>query len=337
MEKIKIKDRVLTGDRPTGRLHLGHYLGSLKNRVKLQDEYQTFVLIADIQALTDYYDRTEIISKSVFELMKDYLAVGIDLNKTTICLQSMLPAIHELTVLYMNMVTLAQIQRNPTVKEELKNKAFKQSPPLGFVCYPVSQAADITAFGARFVPVGEDQLPIIELAREVVKRFNRLYKNSPLIEPTAILGEAKRLPGIDGQAKMSKSLNNAIYLSDSQQELKEKIKKMYTDPNRIHANVPGKVSGNPVFIYHNAFNSDKAEVKDLKTRYQTGKVSDTEVKEKLFKAMDNFLAPIREKRQSYDGQEKELLEILIAGTKKADEITKQTLNSVKESMGLVRW
>jgi len=325
------KKRILTGDRPTGRLHLGHYVGSLQNRIKLQDEYDQFVMLADVQALTDNFENPEEVRKSIKEVLLDYLAVGIDPKKTTILIQSLIPEIAELTVFYLNLVTLERVLRNPTVKDEIKQKGFGQNIPAGFAMYPVSQAADITIFNASLVPVGEDQLPMIEQTREIVRKFNSLY-GQVFIEPEALLGEVKRLPGIDGNAKMGKSLGNCIYLSDSEEELKRKVMSMYTDPNRIHPTDPGKVEGNPIFVYHDVFNPDKAQVADLKKRYQEGKVGDIEVKEKLFVALNNFLTPIREKRSEFEGKDKILDRILKDGTEKARGVAGETMKKVRKAM-----
>lgn len=325
------KKRILTGDRPTGKMHLGHFVGSLKNRVKLQDSYDQFVMIADVQALTDNFEQPEKVRASIKEVLLDYLAVGIDPKKTTILIQSMIPEIAELTIFYLNLVTLERVLRNPTVKDEIKQKGFDKNIPAGFAMYPVSQAADITIFNANLVPVGEDQLPMIEQTREIVRKFNSLY-GEVFVEPEALVGEVKRLPGIDGNAKMGKSLGNAIYLSDSEEELRKKVMSMYTDPNRIHPTDSGKVEGNPVFIYHDVFNPDKAEVADLKERYEKGKVGDIEVKEKLFKALDDFLRPIREKRKEFEGKDAELDKILIEGTAKAHEVAKETMKQVRRAM-----
>jgi len=335
------KKRILTGDRPTGRMHLGHFVGSLKNRVKLQDSYDQFVMIADVQALTDNFEQPQKVRASIKEVLLDYLAVGIDPKKTTILIQSMIPEIAELTVFYLNLVTLERVLRNPTVKDEIKQKGFGQNIPLGFAMYPVSQAADITVFNADLVPVGEDQLPMIEQTREIVfktmldaeeivRKFNSLY-NKVFVEPEALVGEVKRLPGTDG-AKMGKSVNNAIYLSDGEEELKKKVMSMYTDPDRIHSTDPGKVEGNPVFIYHDVFNPNKSEVGDLKKRYKEGKVGDVEVKEKLFVALNTFLKPIRERRSEFEGKDAELEKILKEGTEKAREAAKETMQKVRHAM-----
>jgi len=325
------KKRILTGDRPTGKMHLGHFVGSLKNRVKLQDSYDQFVMIADVQALTDNFENPEEVRKNIKEVLLDYLAIGIDPAKTTILVQSMIPEIAELTVFFLNLVTLERVLRNPTVKDEIKQKGFGQQIPAGFAMYPVSQAADITVFNASLVPVGEDQLPMVEQTREIVRKFNALY-GEVFVEPEALVGEVKRLPGIDGSAKMGKSLGNAIYLSDSEEDLKKKVMSMYTDPNRIHPTDPGKVEGNPVFVYHNVFNPDKAEVEDLKKRYKEGKVGDIEVKEKLFIALNSFLAPIREKRKEFEGKNEILDQILESGTAKAREVAKETMKKVRLAM-----
>ncbi|MBI3954784.1 tryptophan--tRNA ligase [Candidatus Collierbacteria bacterium] len=326
-----MKKRILTGDRPSGRLHLGHYVGSLANRVKLQDEYDQFVLIADVQALTDNFETPEKVAGSVSGLVLDYVACGIDPEKSTIVVQSKIPEIAELTVFYMNLVTLNRVLRNPTVKEEIKQKGFDDSVPVGFAVYPVSQAADITAFGANLVPVGDDQLPMIEQTREIVRRFNQLYGQT-LVEPEALVGEFPRLVGLDGNAKMSKSLGNAIYLSDPEEEVRKKIMNMYTDPNRVHPTDPGKVEGNPVFIYHDAFNDDKNEVYNLKVRYREGRVGDVEVKEKLALAVNTFLAPMRERRMNLEQTPEKIEQILRRGVDRGREIASDTLKGVKQAM-----
>lgn len=325
------KKRILTGDRPTGKMHLGHFVGSLRNRVKLQDSYDQFVMIADVQALTDNFEHPEKVRDSIHEVLLDYLAVGIDPAKTTILIQSMIPEIAELTVFYLNLVTLERVLRNPTVKDEIKQKGFGVNIPAGFVMYPISQAADITVFNASLVPVGEDQLPMIEQTREIVRKFNSLY-GEVFVEPEALVGEVKRLPGIDGNTKMGKSLGNSIYLSDLEEELKKKVMSMYTDPNRIHPTDPGKVEGNPVFIYHDVFNPNKSEVEDLKARYKEGKVGDIEVKEKLFVALNEFLKPIRERREEFAKDSENLDKILKEGTAKAREVAKETMRKVRHAM-----
>ncbi|HVA78074.1 MAG TPA: tryptophan--tRNA ligase [Candidatus Binataceae bacterium] len=323
--------RILTGDRPTGPLHLGHYVGSLANRVKLQDDYETFVLIADIQALTDNFERPEMLEANVLEVATDYLAVGLDPEKVKIVVQSMVPELTELTIYYMNLVTTATLERNPTLKDEIKQKHFTKGLPVGFYTYPISQAADITIFKAELVPVGEDQLPMIEQTREIVRRFNRLYKKI-LVEPRAMLGQVARLPGTDGGAKMSKSLGNCIYLGDSPEQVRKRVMSMYTDPTRIHPTDPGHIEGNPVFTYHDIFNPDKGEVDDLKDRYVKGTVGDVEVKEKLLKALNNFLEPIRERRAEFASKPARVREIIVEGTRKGRAVAQHTMEEVRVAM-----
>jgi len=328
------KKRILTGDRPTGLLHLGHFVGSHKNRVKLQDEYETYILIADVQALTDNFDNPKKVRDNTLQVLQDNIAVGLDPKKVTFMLQSEIPEIAELTIFFANLVTMARLERNPTVKDEIKQKPnFKDSTPLGFVMYPVSQAADITVVKANLVPVGEDQVPHVEQTREIVRKFNSIY-GEVFPEPEALVGDYARLIGLDNNAKMSKSLNNCIYLKDTKEEVKQKVMSMYTDPTRIHPTDPGKVEGNPVFIYHDAFNENKAEVDDLKDRYKAGKVGDVEVKEKLAVAINQFLDPMRERREKYSN-DKLLTEILTEGTKKAQKTAKETMKEVREAMKLI--
>jgi tryptophanyl-tRNA synthetase len=323
--------RILTGDRPTGPLHLGHYVGSLQNRVRLQDEYDTYVLIADIQALTDNFEHPENLAANVFEVALDYLAVGLDPEKVKIVVQSMVPELSELTTYFMNLVTVATLERNPTVKEEIKQRNFVKGVPVGFWSYPISQAADITIFKADLVPVGEDQLPMIEQAREIVRRFNRLYAKV-LIEPKAMLGSVARLPGTDGGAKMSKSLGNCVYLGDPPDMVRKRVMSMFTDPTRIHPTDPGHVEGNPVFTYHDVFNPNKGEVDDLKERYRKGTVGDVEVKQRLYDALINFLAPIRERRMQYAANPKRVYEIIIEGTRKGRTLAQATMDEVRAAM-----
>jgi len=325
------RKRILTGDRPTGRLHLGHYVGSLKNRVRLQGDYETFILIADAQALTDHFEHPDILLQNIREVVRDYLSVGIEPEKSTILVQSMVPEIAELAVIYLNLVTVARLQRNPTVKDEMKQKGFEKNLPAGFLVYPVHQAADITAFQADLVPVGKDQLPMIEQTNEIVRRFNTLYKKV-LTEPEGLVGQVSRLPGTDGQAKMSKSIGNTIYLSDDAKAVEKKVMKMYTDPTRLRATDPGHVEGNPVFTYHDAFNPDREEVAELKERYKKGKVGDVEVKRKLVTALNHFLSPIRERRLAYAGDEKKIDEILIEGTRRARKVAQVTMGQVRNAM-----
>ncbi len=334
-----MKKRILTGDRPTGPLHLGHYVGSLKQRVELQDKYDTYILIADVQALSDNFDNPEKVRRNVKEVMLDYLAVGLDPNKVTFYVHSGVPATAELFVYFSNLISVEKLSHNPTLKQEIKEKKetkkeFKKSTPLGFFMYPVHQAADIMTVNAHLVPVGDDQVPVVEITRDIVKKFNKTYKTDFFNVPKARVTEISRLPGLDGNAKMSKSLGNAIYLSDSPEELRKKVFSMYTDPNRIRATDPGKVEGNLVFIYHDAFNPNKEEVEDLKERYRKGKVGDVEVKEKLYKALNEFLEPIREKRAYYASREKEVLEILSQGTEKVRNISNELVSKVKEVIGL---
>lgn len=326
-----MKKRILTGDRPSGSLHLGHYLGSLKNRVRLQDEYEQFVLIADVQALTDNYENPQIVADSVRGLVLDYVAAGIDPEKSTIVVQSKISAIAELTIFYLNMVSLNRVLRNPTVKSEIEQKGFGESVPAGFAMYPVSQAADITAFGANLVPVGEDQLPMIEQTREIVRKFNSLYGET-LVEPEALLGEEPRLVGLDGKFKMSKSLGNAIYLSDSEEDVLKKIMSMYTDPTRLKPTDPGHVEGNPVFTYHDAFNDNKDEVEDLKKRYKDGQVGDVEVKQKLAVAINKVLAPMRERRALLEKDPARVDQILRNGVDRGNKVANETLLTVKRAM-----
>lgn len=326
-----MKKRILTGDRPTGKLHLGHYVGSLANRVRLQDEYDQYILIADVQALTDNYENPEKVAGSVRELVLDYVAAGIDHRKSTIVIQSRIPAIAELTVFYLNMVSLNRVLRNPTVKAEIEQKGLADSVPAGFAMYPVSQAADITAFEANLVPVGEDQLPMIEQTREIVRKFNNLYGDT-LVEPEALLGEFPRLVGLDGKSKMSKSLDNGIYLADSVEEVNRKVKSMFTDPSRLKPTDPGQVEGNPVFIYHEAFNPNKEEVVDLKKRYRAGTVGDVEVKQKLAEAINVLLEPMRKRRDELANDPARVDQILREGTEKGRLISEDVLHKVKKAM-----
>lgn len=330
-KNIKTRKRILTGDRPTGKMHLGHYVGSLKNRVKLQNSYDQFVMLADVQALTDNFENPEKVRQSIKEVTLDYLAVGIDPAKTTIFIQSLIPEIAELTVYYLNLVTLERVLRNPTVKDEIKQKGFGKNIPAGFAMYPISQAGDITFVNADLVPVGADQLPMIEQTREIVRKFNSLYGNT-LVEPEALVGEVARLPGTDGKAKMSKSLGNCIYLSDPKEEVERKIMGMYTDPKRIHPTDPGTVEGNPVFIYHDAFNPNKKEVEDFKKRYKEGTIGDVEVKKRLSEVINDLLEPMRERRKEYEAKPEEVEKILKDGTARTQEVAKETMRKVRKAM-----
>ena len=336
---------ILTGDRPTGKLHLGHLAGSLLNRVKLQDSLSAsgrkgkqYVMIADVQALTDNADNPQKIADNVLELALDYLAVGIDPKKTTIFVQSGVPQIAELTIFFLNLVTLARL--NPTIKDEMKQKGFGENVPAGFLVYPVSQAADILSFGTTLVPVGEDQLPMIEQTNEIVRKFNSYY-GEVFSEVEGLVSHAPRLPGIDGKTKMSKSLRNAIYLSDSTEEIREKVMQMYTDPNHVDKNSPGQIEGNAVFIYLDAFSSEGGSASggdnglaDLKARYTEGGVGDVEVKERLVGVLEDTIAPIRRKREEFAKDKAAIEGILRDGTEAAREVAENTLRKVRNAMRL---
>ncbi|MDO4476631.1 MAG: tryptophan--tRNA ligase [Clostridia bacterium] len=325
------KKIILTGDRPTGKLHLGHYIGSLKNRVELQNKYEQYILVADVQALTDNAENPEKVRDNVIELLLDYLSVGIDPSKTTICIQSMIPAIAELTVFYLNLVTLSRIERNPTVKQELKLRKFEGGIPCGFLTYPVSQAADITAFGANLVPAGEDQSPMIEQTREIVRKFNSIY-DEILVEPEIMLSKTPRLVGTDGKNKMSKSLGNTIYLSDSADEIEKKVMRMFTDPNHLNINDPGDTKNNPVFIYLDAFGEDKEKINSMKAHYEKGGLGDVVVKRYLNEVLQNLLAPIRAKREKLKENIDDVYRVAFEGTEKAKLLTEATLKKVKKAM-----
>ena len=357
-EKSKNKNEhkvILTGDRPTGKLHLGHYVGSLQRRVELQNsgEFDEInILIADDQALTDNYDNPKKIRDNIIEVALDYLSVGIDPDKSTICIQSALPALHALSFYYLNLVTTQRLSRNPTVKAEMKQKGYsgenendnEAGLPAGFFTYPVSQAADITAFKATTVPVGEDQLPMIEQTKEIVRRFNQLYQREILLEPEILLPKntsQRRLPGIDGKAKMSKSLGNGIYLSDDENTVKTKIMSMYTDPSHINIADPGHVEGNMVFTYLDAFSiqedfaeflPDYACLDEMKEHYRRGGLGDVKCKKFLLKVMENMLSPIREERKRWENRISDVYDILYQGTEKAKETTNATLEEVRDAM-----
>lgn len=332
------KEIILTGDRPTGKLHIGHYVGSLTNRVQLQNsgEYESYIMIADQQALTDNARNPEKIRKSLIEVALDYLAVGIDPSKSTIFVQSQIPELNELTMHYLNLVTVARLERNPTVKNEIKEKNFNMSIPSGFLIYPVSQAADVTAFKATVVPAGEDQLPMIEQTREIVRSFNSIYEKEVLVEPRVILPKTGlgRLPGIDGNAKMSKSLNNAIYLSDEPEVIRKKIMSMYTDPNHIRVEDPGQIENNTVFTYLDAFTKDKAKVEEMKEHYRRGGLGDVKVKKYLNEVLQAELEPIRARRKEYEKNIDYVYEILKSGSEKAREKASNTLHEVREAIGI---
>jgi tryptophanyl-tRNA synthetase len=325
---------VITGDRPTGPLHLGHYVGSLANRVALQEQYQQFVMLADVQALTDNYEHPEKVRENVFNVVLDYLSVDIDPTKTTIFIQSMIPEIAELTIFYLNLVTVARLQRNPTVKTEIQQKGFGQSIPAGFFMYPVSQAADITFVRAKYVPVGEDQLPMIEQTNEIVRAFNRIYNTDVLVECEALVPKVARLPGIDGKAKMSKSLGNAIYLSDSADEVAAKVKKMYTDPDHLRVDDPGKIEGNTVFMYLDVFAQDQPKVAEMKAHYERGGLGDLVVKKYLIEVLNDFLEPIRHRRKVWENNKTEVVEIVRRGTERTREVAAATMADVKRVMRL---
>lgn len=329
---IDKKEIVLTGDRPTGPLHLGHYVGSLANRIKLQDQYKQYILIADVQALTDNYEHPEKVRENILQVALDYLAIGIDPKKSTIFIQSMIPQIADLTVYYMNFVTLNRLKRNPTVKNEIQQKGYGENVTVGFLVYPISQAADITVVNGTLVPVGEDQLPMIEQTNEIVRSFNSTYKANILSEAKALITESSRLPGIDGKAKMSKSLSNAIYLSDSSDTLYKKVMSMYTDPTHLKVQDPGKIEGNTVFTYLDIFDQDKTRVSELKEHYQRGGLGDVVVKKYLFEVLDNFLTPIRNRRLEFSKDPAEVLQILKNGTDETLNVAEQTLSKVKKAM-----
>ena len=337
---------ILTGDRPTGKLHIGHYVGSLRRRVELQNsgEYKKiFIMIADAQALTDNADNPEKIRQNIIEVALDYLSAGIDPEKTTLLIQSQIPELCELSFYYMNLVTVSRLQRNPTVKAEIQLRNFETSIPVGFFTYPISQAADITAFKATTVPVGEDQLPMIEQTREIVRKFNDVYGET-LVEPDAMLpteASARRLPGIDGGAKMSKSLGNCIYLSETSADLKTKVMSMFTDPDHIKVSDPGKIEGNTVFTYLDAFARDEhfaeylpdyANLDELKAHYQRGGLGDVKVKKFLLAVLEETLAPIRQRRAEYQRDIAGVYDILKKGSEAAREVAAQTLSDVRASM-----
>lgn len=337
---------ILTGDRPTGRLHVGHYVGSLRERVQLQNSGvydEIYIMIADAQALTDNAEHPEKVRQNILQVALDYLSCGLDPNKSTIFIQSMITELTELTFYYMNLVTVSRVQRNPTVKAEIAMRNFEASIPVGFFCYPISQAADITAFKATTVPVGEDQMPMIEQCKEIVHKFNSVYGET-LVEPDIVLpsnAACLRLPGIDGKAKMSKSLGNCIYLSDDQKEVKTKIMSMFTDPDHIRIEDPGKVEGNTVFTYLDAFctNEHFAEflpeyscLDELKAHYMRGGLGDVKVKKFLVNVMESTLAPIREKRREWENHIGDVEDILKAGTAKAKKTAEQTLHEVRDAM-----
>ncbi|HGC8247777.1 TPA: tryptophan--tRNA ligase [Streptococcus agalactiae] len=335
------KPIILTGDRPTGKLHIGHYVGSLKNRVLLQNEgsYTLFVFLADQQALTDHAKDPQTIVESIGNVALDYLAVGLDPNKSTLFIQSQIPELAELSMYYMNLVSLARLERNPTVKTEIAQKGFGESIPAGFLVYPVAQAADITAFKANLVPVGTDQKPMIEQTREIVRSFNHAYNCQVLVEPEGIYPEndaAGRLPGLDGNAKMSKSLNNGIFLADDMDTVKKKVMSMYTDPNHIKVEEPGQIEGNMVFHYLDVFgrDEDQKEITAMKEHYQKGGLGDVKTKRYLLDILERELSPIRERRLEYAKDMGQIYQMLQKGSEKAQAVAASTLDEVKSAMGL---
>lgn len=339
---MAVKGRILTGDRPTGRMHLGHYVGSLANRVRLQDEYECMFIVADLHTLTTKPEKEHIatIRDNVYQMVLDYLSIGIDPERSTIFLQSGVTETYELNLIFQMMVSVARLERVPSLKD-MASAAHLDSMPYGLLGYPVLQAADILLPRANLVPVGKDNESHIEVTREIARRFNFLYGDGtpegdifPI--PDVLIGDVPSLIGTDGQAKMSKSLNNAIFLSDDEKTVNEKVRGMFTDPNRIRADIPGRVEGNPVFIYHDAFNPNIEEVTDLKERYLRGAVGDVEVKKKLALAINNFLAPVRERRAQYEAQPGLVEEILVSGTNRARAEAQMTMDLVRDSMGMYR-
>lgn len=331
------KEIILTGDRPTGKLHVGHYIGSLKKRVSMQNsgKYDSYIMIADQQALTDNAHDPEKIKNSLIQVALDYLAVGLDPKKSTIFVQSQIPALAELNLYYLNLVTVSRLERNPTVKAEIQQKHFERSIPAGFFTYPISQAADITAFKANLVPVGDDQEPMLEQTREIVRTFNSIY-GEVLVEPQGVFAPkgSGRLPGLDGNAKMSKSLNNAIYLSDDADTLRKKVMSMYTDPNHIHVEDPGKVEGNMVFTYLDIFDKDKDKVAELKEQYRTGGLGDVKIKRYLNEVLEAELGPIRARREEFAKDIPAVYAMLKEGSEKANEVANKTLEEVRRAIGV---
>lgn len=330
-----MQDSILTGDRPTGALHLGHFVGSLKQRVALQSQYPQTILIADMQALTDNGTDLKKASQNIVEVMADYLAVGIDPTRTTICQQSALPALAELTMFYANLVSVSRLERNPTVKAEIASKQFGDSIPAGFLTYPISQAADITAFNATLVPVGDDQLPMLEQTNEIVRKVNRLANKQILVECKPLLSNVSRLPSVDGKNKMSKSLGNTIMLGSDEDSIRKAVKSMYTDPNHLRVADPGQVEGNVVFTYLDAFYPDQDYVNELKEHYKAGGLGDTKIKGILEECLQELIRPIREERQKLIADREYLLSVLKAGTEKARKVTDDVAIAVKNMYGLV--
>lgn len=330
-----MKKRILTGDRTTGKLHLGHYVGTLENRVKMQDEYDTFIMEADVQALTDNYENPKKVHDAVPMVALDNLSVGLDPKKVTLFVQSQIPELAELTVYFMNLVTLSRVKRNPTVKQEMDQKGFGLDVPVGFVNYPISQAADILGFRADVVPVGEDQAPMLEQTREIVRRFNTLYGET-FAMPELKVGRVARLVGTDGSAKMSKSLGNVIHLSDTSEQVHKQVMSMYTDPARVRPDIPGKVEGNPVFVYLDTFGKPEHAdtIADYKARYLEGRVGDVEVKRFLYEVLESFLGPIRARRAELEAEPGYVLDVLRDGTEKARAEVAETMAVVRKHMHL---
>ncbi|EXR33962.1 tryptophan--tRNA ligase [Acinetobacter baumannii 1276470-86] len=337
MSNVDQRPIILTGDRPTGQLHLGHFVGSLRSRVGLQDSHHQHLLLADAQALTDNADNPDKVRRNILEVALDYLAVGIDPTKTTICVQSCLPALNELTMLYLNFVTVARLERNPTIKSEIQMRGFERDIPAGFLCYPVAQAADITAFKATVVPVGEDQIPMIEQTNEIVRRVNRQIGQDLLPECKALLSNMAPFPGFYGKAKMSKSLGNNIVLNASDKDIKKAVNAMYTDPNHLRIEDPGQVEGNIVFTYLDAFDPNKEEVEELKAHYRRGGLGDGTVKKRLEGVLKELITPIRERREELAKDPDYIMDVLRQGTDKCRIITQQTLDEVKDGLGLFKF
>ena len=329
----KNNEILVTGDRPTGNLHLGHYVGTLENRLTLQDSYNCFFLIADLHMLTTHQSRVDELKENITELVIDWLSVGLDPTKSCFYLQSIIPEITELTVLMSMLCSVPRVQRIPTLKEKISDLNLNENYSLGLLSYPILMSSDILIFNASKVPVGEDQLSHVELARELARKFNSNYKEI-FNEPEPLISQHSRLVGIDGQSKMSKSLNNCIYLCDSKKEVQKKVMKMFTDPNRTSADIPGRVEGNPVFIYHDIFNSNKEELTDFKDRYKKGKIGDVEIKKSLIAHINNFLDPIRERRSKILKNKDEIPDIIFEGSRRAREITKNNIELIREAMNL---
>ncbi|MGN2669887.1 tryptophan--tRNA ligase [Aliivibrio fischeri] len=332
--KSNNKEKILTGDRATGQLHLGHFVGSLQQRVQLQNQYEQTILVADLQGLTDNGHNPHKVSSNILNVVADYLAIGIDPLKTTICLQSAIPALSELTMYYSNLVSVARLQRNPTVKNEIANKSFGSSIPTGFLTYPISQAADITAFRATLVPVGDDQLPMIEQTNEIVRKLNHIAQEEVLVECRPLLSKMPRLPSVDGKSKMSKSMGNCILLNSSEKDISKAVKAMYTDPTHLRVEDPGQIEGNVVFTYLDAFHPDTAYVSQLKSQYQQGGLGDGTTKKILEECLQEILKPIRERREMYISDKAQLIDILKQGSEKSQEESNQVLHNVKKAFGL---